>query len=210
MTIRVAVVDDQSLVRGAFTALITAQPDMTSAGEAADGSAGAALAADADVVLMDIRMPRMDGIAATRTIKNRTSAKVLILTTFRDEDLVLRAIEAGTDGFLLKDADPRTLLSAIRALVGGEGFLDPAVTPLVLRAVNRHPTANPTVPATDFTPRETEILDLVRVGKSNRDIARSLFIAETTVKTHVANMLVKTGCRNRVELAVYAGTPPEE
>lgn len=208
MTVRVAVVDDQSLVRSAFAALITAQPDMVSAGEADDGVNGVELAPRADIVLMDIRMPRMDGIEATRKIKQKTRAKVLILTTFREEDLVLRTIEAGADGFLLKDSDPETLLGAIRSLSDGEGFLDPAVTPLVLRAFNRRPTA-PAVPDADFTPREAEILELVRAGRSNRDIARCLVIAETTVKTHVANMLVKTDCRNRVELAVYAGGPPE-
>lgn len=209
MAVRVAVVDDQSLVRSAFAALITAQPDMVSAGEADDGVNGVALAPGADIVLMDIRMPRMDGIEATRKIKQKTRAKVLILTTFREEDLVLRTIEAGADGFLLKDSDPETLLGAIRSLSDGEGFLDPAVTPLVLRAFSRRPATAPAVPDADFTPREAEILELVRAGRSNRDIARCLVIAETTVKTHVANMLVKTDCRNRVELAVYAGGPPE-
>ncbi|HIW90597.1 MAG TPA: response regulator transcription factor [Candidatus Corynebacterium avicola] len=201
------------MVRSAFAALIGAQQDMDCVGEAADGVDGVALAAGADIVLMDIRMPRKDGIEATREIKQKCPARVLILTTFREEDLVLRAIEAGADGFLLKDSDPQTLLGAIRSLAAGEGFLDPAVTPLVLRAFNRRPaseTSTAPAPTPGFTRREAEILELLRVGKSNRDIAKALVIAETTVKTHVANMLDKTGCRNRVELAVYTGESPED
>lgn len=198
MTMRVAVVEDQAMIRTSFAALIAAQPDMTVSGTGANGLEGIELAARSDVVVMDIRMPRLDGIEATRRIaKSPGAPAVLILTTFKEEDLVLRALDAGAAGFLLKDSDPHVLLQAIRCLARGEGYLDPAVTSMVLRHLQR-PTA--VVPSQGFTPREAEILALVREGLSNRDIATRLGIGETTVKTHVKNLLAKTNTSNRVEL----------
>lgn len=198
MTMRVAVVEDQAMIRTSFAALIAAQPDMTVSGTGANGLEGIELAARSDVVVMDIRMPRLDGIEATRRIaKSPGAPAVLILTTFEEEDLVLRALDAGAAGFLLKDSDPHVLLQAIRCLARGEGYLDPAVTSMVLRHL-QWPTA--VVPSQGFTPREAEILALVREGLSNRDIATRLGIGETTVKTHVKNLLAKTNTSNRVEL----------
>ena len=198
MTMRVAVVEDQAMIRTSFAALIAAQPDMTVSGTGAYGFEGIELAARSDVVVMDIRMPRLDGIEATRRIAKMPGAPaVLILTTFKEEDLVLRALDAGAAGFLLKDSDPHVLLQAIRCLARGEGYLDPAVTSMVLRHLQRPAAA---VPPQGFTPREAEVLALVREGLSNRDIAARLGIGETTVKTHVKNLLAKTNTSNRVEL----------
>lgn len=198
MTMRVAVVEDQAMIRTSFAALIAAQPDMTVSGTGAYGLEGIELAARSDVVVMDIRMPRLDGIEATRRIAKMPGAPaVLILTTFKEEDLVLRALDAGAAGFLLKDSDPHVLLQAIRCLARGEGYLDPAVTSMVLRHLQRPAAA---VPPQGFTPREAEVLALVREGLSNRDIAARLGIGETTVKTHVKNLLAKTNTSNRVEL----------
>lgn len=198
MTMRVAVVEDQAMIRTSFAALIAAQPDMTVSGTGANGLEGIELAARSDVVVMDIRMPRLDGIEATRRIAKMPGAPaVLILTTFKEEDLVLRALDAGAAGFLLKDSDPHVLLQAIRCLARGEGYLDPAVTSMVLRHLQRPAAA---VPPQGFTPREAEVLALVREGLSNRDIAARLGIGETTVKTHVKNLLAKTNTSNRVEL----------
>ncbi|ODQ43240.1 DNA-binding response regulator [Corynebacterium sp. HMSC061H03] len=226
--IRVLVAEDQALIRQSFAQLIDAHPQMKVIGAVGDGAEAVRRASGADVVVMDIRMPVMDGIEATRQIVQgvpsggaaRTSTpKVLVLTTFREEDLVLGALEAGAAGFLLKDSNPRELLSAIMRIHRGEGVIDPKVTPMVLRHVSpRAPhsgqparafsthgaDSDPTHTGTQFTPREQEILNLVCQGLSNDEIARRLVVATTTVKTHVKSLLTKTGSRSRVDLVIWA------
>lgn len=226
--IRVLVAEDQALIRQSFAQLIDAHPQMKVIGAVGDGAEAVRIASGADVVVMDIRMPVMDGIEATRQIvqgvpsggATRTSTpKVLVLTTFREENLVLGALEAGAAGFLLKDSNPRELLSAIMRIHRGEGVIDPKVTPMVLRHVSpRAPHSgqparafsthgadpDPTHTGTQFTPREQEILNLVCQGLSNDEIARRLVVATTTVKTHVKSLLTKTGSRSRVDLVIWA------
>lgn len=220
------VAEDQTLIRQSFAQLIDAHPQMQVIGAVSDGAQAVQLAPGADVVVMDIRMPVMDGIKATRRIvrgglaeggTSTTSPKVLVLTTFREEDLVLGALDAGASGFLLKDSDPRELLSAIARIHRGEGVIDPKVTPMVLRHISpRSPrsgqsSTNPltnrsgaSLATTQFTPREQEILGLVCQGLSNDEIARKLVVATTTVKTHVKSLLTKTGSRSRVDLVIWA------
>lgn len=226
--IRVLVAEDQALIRQSFAQLIDAHPQMKVIGAVGDGAEAVRLASGADVVVMDIRMPVMDGIEATRQIAQgapsggmarASTPKVLVLTTFREEDLVLGALEAGAAGFLLKDSNPRELLSAIMRIHRGEGVIDPKVTPMVLRHVSpRAPHSgrpasassthgagsDPTDAGTQFTPREQEILNLVCQGLSNDEIARRLVVATTTVKTHVKALLAKTGSRSRVDLVIWA------
>lgn len=224
--IRVLVAEDQALIRQSFAQLIDAHPQMQVIDAVGDGAQAVQLAPNADVVVMDIRMPVMDGIEATRRIvrgssagsgASATSPKVLVLTTFREEDLVLSALDAGASGFLLKDSDPRELLSAIMRIHSGEGVIDPKVTPMVLKHISPRtpPSAHATAQtaaldpdsshaAAHFTPREQEILGLVCQGLSNDEIARKLFVATTTVKTHVKALLTKTGSRSRVDLVIWA------
>ena len=226
--IRVLVAEDQALIRQSFAQLIDAHPQMKAIGAVGDGAEAVRLASGSDVVVMDIRMPVMDGIEATRQIVRGASSggathasapKVLVLTTFREESLVLGALEAGAAGFLLKDSNPRELLSAIMRIHRGEGVIDPKVTPMVLRHVSPRTTlfeqsasassthgagSDPTDAGTQFTPREQEILDLVCQELSNDEIARRLVVATTTVKTHVKALLTKTGSRSRVDLVIWA------
>lgn len=226
--IRVLVAEDQALIRQSFAQLIDAHPQMKVIGAVGDGAEAVRLASGSDVVVMDIRMPVMDGIETTRQIVRGESSggathasapKVLVLTTFREEHLVLGALEAGAAGFLLKDSDPRELLSAIMRIHRGEGVIDPKVTPIVLRHVSPRttlfeqpasassaggPSSNTTDAGSQFTPREQEILDLVCQGLSNDEIARRLVVATTTVKTHVKALLTKTGSRSRVNLVIWA------
>lgn len=219
--IRVAIVDDQPLLVSAFGALIEAQPDMTVAITATNGrQAVAALRAEpaVDLVLMDLRMPILSGVSAIRELRaapETSGLRLLVLTTFHEEDLVLSALRAGAHGFLLKDAEPDTLLDAIRTVAGGGSWLDPAVTGTVLAHLDA-PEARPAVaavpavgapgPIEPLTDRETDVLRLVCQGLSNAGIANRLYVAESTVKTHVKAVLTKTGCRNRVELVIYALT----
>lgn len=222
--IRVVVAEDQALIRESFARLIDAHPDMHVIASVSNGAEAVRHAAGADVVVMDIRMPVMDGIEATRRIVRGVGSagsasgagskhpKVLVLTTFREEELVLGALDAGASGFLLKDSDPAELLSAIARIHRGEGVLDPKVTPMVLRHIAHagagaghdtgHRAAQAELP--EFTPREREILGLVCEGLSNDEIARRLFVATTTVKTHMKSLLTKTGSRGRVELVIWA------
>ena len=226
--IRVLVAEDQALIRQSFAQLIDAHPQMKVIGAVGDGAEAVRRASGADVVVMDIRMPVMDGIEATRQIVRGASSggathesapKVLVLTTFREESLVLGALEAGAAGFLLKDSNPRELLSAIMRIHRGEGVIDPKVTPMVLRHVSPRTAhfeqsasvssthgadSDPTHTGTQFTPREQEILNLVCQGLSNDEIARRLVVATTTVKTHVKSLLTKTGSRSRVDLVIWA------
>ncbi|SDN93021.1 DNA-binding response regulator, NarL/FixJ family, contains REC and HTH domains [Actinomyces ruminicola] len=250
--LRVAVVDDQQLLVAAFRSLLDAQADMDVVATAHDGRA--ALEAlrqarnrsePADVVLMDIRMPVLDGIGATRGLLSDPElsgsggdrpTRVLMLTTFQEEELVLGALRAGASGFLLKDSGPADLLAAVRAVAAGQAWLDPVVTPYVLRALegdSAQAVGGATAPAADpgavpitapagaasgaragagtgllpgeaLTGRERDVLELVCRGMTNPEIASRLYIAESTVKTHVKALLGHTGCRNRVELVIHA------
>lgn len=202
MVIPIVIAEDQALIRSAFTSLLDAQPDLTVIAAVGDGAAAVEHAPRARVVVMDIRMPLLDGIEATRRIKRHPSSpRILMLTTFREEELVLGALDAGADGFLLKDSEPTQLLDAVRRLARGEGVLDPAVTPLVLRHVHHAPT--PALPP-EFTGREAEVLALLCRGLTNHQIAKRLVVADTTVKTHVKSLLHKTGATNRVNLVIWA------
>ncbi|WP_067810685.1 response regulator transcription factor [Actinomadura kijaniata] len=202
--IRVLVADDQHLVRAGLRVLCESAADMAVAGEAADGREAVALAGRLlpDVVLMDLRMPVLDGAAATeRILAARPATRVLALTTFGDDDHLYPALAAGACGFLLKSAPPGELLDAVRrAAAGGTPFSQEVLGRLVERAVSVRPEADPG----DLTPRERQVLVLVAAGLTNQEIAARLHLGVTTVKTHVAALLAKTGCPNRIRLAVFA------
>ena len=205
--IRVVLVDDQALVRAGFTMLVDSQPDMAVVGEAGDGGEAVALLGktDADVVLMDVRMPRVDGVEATRSITQRgETPRVIVLTTFDLDEYAFAAIKAGASAFLLKDAPPAELLSAIRSVHSGDAVVAPSTTRRLLEHfAAAQPSAPP--PALDgLTDREVEVLRLVARGRSNTEIASELVVAEATVKTHVGRILAKTGTRDRVQLVVLA------
>ena len=205
--IRVLLVDDQALVRAGFKMLVDSQPDMEVVGEAGDGVAAAALveSTDADVVLMDVRMPRVDGVEATRTITARgETPRVIVLTTFDLDEYAFAAIKSGASAFLLKDTPPADLLSAIRSVHSGDAVVAPSTTRRLLEHfAAAQPTAPP--PALDgLTEREVEVLRLVARGRSNTEIATELVVAEATVKTHVGRILAKTHTRDRVQLVVLA------
>ena len=206
--IRVLVVDDQALVRTGFRMIIGAEPDLEVVGDAGDGEAAVALAASQrpDVILMDVRMPVLDGIAATkRIVEQRGDARVLILTTYDLDEYVYDALRAGASGFLLKDAPPEQLIEAIRVIARGEALLAPRVTRrLIEEFARRAPPRAPTGVLDELTEREREVLRLVARGMSNAEIAASLVVGETTVKTHVARILDKLGVRDRVQAVVMA------
>ena len=207
--IRVAVVDDQPLMVSAFAALIRAQPDMLVVGTGANGQEALRLCEHTavDVLVMDVRMPVMDGIEATRLLVERAGTpNILILTTFNTDQLVLDAVAAGACGFLLKDAEPDIVLSGIRAIHRGEAVVSPQAAPALLDAL-RHERTNARGTAIDaLTNREIEVLRLVGQGLTNAEIAAHLVIAQTTVKTHVGSLLAKLGARDRVALAILAHT----
>ncbi len=214
MTIRVYLVDDQELVRAGFRMLIDSQPDLGVVGEAGDGQeAVAALTRDgteADVVLMDVRMPRMDGVEATGLIAGRHDApRVIVLTTFDLDEYAFAAIRAGAAAFLLKDARPEDLLTAIRTVHAGDSVVAPSTTRRLLEHFAAAAPAT-TAPAAAqqrlavLTEREREVLTLVGRGLSNTEIAETFVVAEATVKTHVGRLLAKTGSRDRVQLVVLA------
>lgn len=204
--VRVVLVDDQPLVRAGFAMVIDSQPDLAVVGEASDGLAGIAAAREhrADVVLMDIRMRGLDGIAATRRL---TAAgrlpRVIVLTTFDNDEYLLGAIEAGASGFLLKDAEPEALLAAIRTVHAGDAVIAPRATTRLLAHVRPAPQAPAPLPY-PLTPRETEVLRAIGLGWTNGEIAARFFVSEATVKTHVSRVLAKTGSRDRVQVALYA------
>lgn len=212
MVVRVLVVDDQALVRAGFCALLEATEGLEVVGEAGDGEEAIDLAERLapDVVLMDIRMPRLDGISATRRLTERADPpRVLILTTFDTDDNVFDALEAGAVGFLVKDTPPRQLQDAVRAAVDGGAVISPVTTRrLVERIVASRPAPQePPLPSTaldGLTGREHEVLRMIARGQSNREIAGSLFISELTAKTHVSRVLGKLGLASRVQAAVLA------
>jgi DNA-binding NarL/FixJ family response regulator len=215
MTIRVLLADDQSLVRAGFRMLIESAPDLEVVGEAADGAQAVSLARStrADVVLMDIRMPNLDGVAATRMITeddDLAGVRVLILTTFeRDEEYVFRALRAGASGFLGKSAEPERLLDAIRVVTRGDALLSPTATrTLIARALSGgdpdQPAPIPPERLAVLTERERELVGYVAQGSSNDEIAEQLGLSPLTVKTHVNRAMVKLGARDRAQLVVIA------
>jgi DNA-binding NarL/FixJ family response regulator len=210
VTIRIVLVDDQELVRTGFRMVLDAQPDMTVIGEAADGLAAVefARAHSADVMVMDARMPRMDGVAATRQIRQAGDRpRVLMLTTFDLDEYAFAALKAGASGFLLKDVPPEELLFAIRAVHSGDAVVAPSTTRRLLDRFAPMLPAGDTQAAAeleDLTERERQVLILVAQGLSNAELARRLFVSEATVKTHVGRILAKLGLRDRVQAVVYA------
>ncbi|MEO3743179.1 response regulator transcription factor [Plantactinospora sp. B5E13] len=211
--IRVLIADDQAMVRQGFGALLAAQPDLLVVGDAANGAEAVAATRrlDPDVVLMDIRMPVLDGLAATRQLvgdrPDQDGPRVLILTTFDLDDYVYEALRAGASGFLLKDAPAADLVHAVRVVAAGDALLAPAVTRRLIaefaarpgRADRPRPTS-----LVGLTPRETEVLRLIARGRSNTEIAGDLFVAEQTVKTHVGRILAKLNLRDRAQAVVVA------
>jgi len=212
MTIGVLVVDDQALVRAGFRVLVDSAPDLVVVGEAADGADAVvqAEAARPDVVLMDVRMPVMDGLEATRRITDGDGdhrPRVLILTTFDLDEYVYDALEAGASGFLLKDTPPEELLSAIRVIAGGDALLAPSVTRrLISEFVGRDRAApKPSLSVLEvLTAREREVLALVARGLSNAELAEELCMSTATAKTHVSRVLMKLGARDRTQLVILA------
>jgi DNA-binding NarL/FixJ family response regulator len=209
MSIRVLVVDDQALVRAGFVKLLEPEHDLQVVGEAGDGSEAVEAAARTrpDVILMDIRMPRLDGIEATRRIRaGSRAARVLVLTTYDLDEYVFDALKAGASGFLLKDAPADQLVAAIRVIAAGDALLAPQVTKRLIEEFASRPTPPPGGPAelAELTAREREILTLIARGLTNGEIAGELVLGESTVKTHVGNILSKLSLRDRVQAVVLA------
>ena len=210
MTIRVLIADDQALVRAGFRKLLDSAPGLEVVGEAADGAYAVLQARrlQPDVVLMDIRMPGMDGITATRQIVESCApqVRVLMLTTFPDDEYVLDSLRAGASGFLLKDSPPEHLLEALRVIARGDALLDPAVTRTVVSAVAKGspPFPSATRRIASLTAREVTTLELLATGLSNAEIAQQLVVSEATVKTHVGHLLAKLGLRDRVQAVIFA------
>ncbi len=213
MAVTVVVVDDQAMVRQGFSALLGAQDDISVLGDAADGVEAVALCARVrpDVVLMDVRMPRKDGLRATEEILRASAGsapttRVLMLTTFDIDDYVYQALRIGASGFMLKDAPAEELVRAVRVVAAGEALLAPSVTRrLIAEVTSRHrPRRAEPGELAGLTPREREVLEQVAEGKSNAEIAEHLFVAEQTVKTHVSNVLSKLHLRDRAQAVVYA------
>ncbi len=210
MTISVLLVDDQSLLRMGFRMILEAEPDITVVGEAAEGSSAVALAATLapDVILMDVRMPGMDGLAATAAITAAGPSRVIILTTFDLDAYVHAGLQAGASGFLLKDTEPAQLVGAVRTVAAGDAVLAPSATRRLIETfapllVERDLLRRDAVLA-PLTEREREVLALIAGGLSNREIADSLFLSEGTVKVHVGRILAKLGLRDRVQAVVLA------
>ena len=212
MTIRVLLADDQALLRGTFRLLIDAQPDLDVVAEASNGREAAQLARSerADVVVMDIRMPEVDGIEATRLIaqdEDLAGVKILVLTTFEEDDLVVEALRAGASGFLGKGVEPAQLLEAIRLVAAGEALLSPAATKGLITRLLAQPSPGDLVDPqrlATLTPREREVLALVGTGLANDEIAERLFVTPVTVKTHANRAMAKLGARDRAQLVVMA------
>lgn len=223
--IRVLLVDDQSLVRTGFRLLLESEPGLEVVGEAADGAQAVeqVRALSPDVVCMDLQMPVMDGVAATRAITGDpalAASRVLVLTTFRDDESVRSALAAGASGFLVKNAPPETLLEAVRVIHHGEALLDPSVTRSVIAAMQGQPDGGPGSRRSDavvgvrpgeepaelrrLSEREREVLLGLAEGLSNADIAKRLWVSDATIKTHVSNVLAKLGVRDRIQAVIYA------
>jgi DNA-binding NarL/FixJ family response regulator len=207
--IRIMLVDDQEMVRVGFRMILQAESDLTIVGEAGDGAAAIELAdrAKADVVLMDVRMPNMDGIEACRALRDRhPDTRVMMLTTFDLHDYVHAALRAGASGFMLKDAPAEQLVDAIRIVANGDALLAPSITQVLIDEIARRPLGDrASYPGVDeLTERELEVLRLMANGMSNGEIARSLFLGEATIKTHVGRVLAKLGARDRVQAVVVA------
>jgi len=207
--IRVLIADDQALVRAGFRVLIDSAADLEVVGEAGDGREAVDLArtTDADVVLMDVRMPVLDGLAATRELAGKPDGpRIIILTTFDIDEYVFEALRAGASGFLLKDTEPAELLQAVRIVAGGEALLAPSVTRRLIEEFATRPDPHRTPPAAleVLTEREREVLSLVARGLSNGEIATELFISPATAKTHVSRVMMKLGARDRAQLVVTA------
>ncbi|WP_328540115.1 response regulator transcription factor [Streptomyces sp. NBC_00344] len=208
--IRVLLADDQSLVRAGFRALLGAQPDIKVVGEAADGAQAVVMVRELrpGIVLMDIRMPVLDGLAAARRItddKDLDGVKVVMLTTFELDEYVFEAIRSGASGFLVKDTEPEELLRAVRAVVAGDALLSPGVTRRLIAefaARSKEPSADPDL--AQLTDREREVMALVGLGLSNDEIAGRLVVSPLTAKTHVSRAMVKLGARDRAQLVVLA------
>ena len=212
MTIRVVVADDQALVRSGFTMLLAGEPDIEIVGEAGNGAEAVALTASErpDVVLMDVRMPVMDGIEATRRISEDATlaeTKVVILTTFDLDEYVHEALRAGASGFLLKDTLPVDLLNAVRVVAAGDALISPKITRRLIEEFASRPQPGATAPDAvleQLTDREREVLETVARGHSNAEIAAELFVSHATVKTHISRLLMKLDARDRAQLVMIA------
>jgi DNA-binding NarL/FixJ family response regulator len=207
MMIRVLVADDQSMVRAGFRMLLAEEPDIEVVAEASNGLEAVDKAARfrPTVVLMDIRMPELDGLEATRRILAADdTARILILTTFDLDEYVYEALRAGASGFVLKDDPPEQLLAAIRTVAGGDALLSPAITKRVINQFTRIPQPSPPRELDDLTERELEVFRLIARGHSNAEIGQELYISDTTVKTHITHILQKLSLRDRVQAVVLA------
>jgi DNA-binding NarL/FixJ family response regulator len=207
MSISVVIADDQRMVRAGLRMVIETEPDLTVLGEAGDGAEAVTLARRVrpDVVLMDIAMPRQDGLAATAALlATPNPPRIIVLTTFDTDENLYRALRAGASGFLLKVSSPEHLITAIRVVAAGEALLDPAVTTRVIAAFADRPAPGEPAEPAGLTPREAEVLRLIARGLSNAEIAAALAVGEATVKTHVARVLMKLDLRDRVQAVVYA------
>ena len=212
MTIKVLLVDDQPLLRTGFRLILASEPDIEVVGEASDGETALSQvrALQPDVVLMDIRMPRMDGVEATRLLAEEhgpEGPRVLVLTTYDHDEYVLEALRAGASAFLLKDTPAEDLVEAVRVVSRGEAVVAPSVTRRLLDRFAKHlprPVSSDTATLPELTDREGDVLRLLARGMSNAEIAATLVVSETTVKTHVSNLLAKLGLRDRVQAVVYA------
>jgi DNA-binding NarL/FixJ family response regulator len=208
--IKVVIADDQGLIRVGLRKVLEIEPDTTVVGEAADGEQAVELATrlQPDVVLMDIRMPLLDGIEATRRlVRTHPSIRVLMLTTFGLDNYVFESLRAGASGFMLKDAPPEDIAAAVRIVANGDALLAPSITRSVIEQFARQPAPpppHPPVPVAALTPRERDVLDLLVAGLSNPQICDRLFISDATAKTHVARILQKLGVRDRVQVVIYA------
>jgi len=209
VTVSVVLADDQALVRRGFKLILESEPDIEVVGEAEDGQHAVDVVRRErpDVVLMDIQMPGLDGLEATRRILGdaRNTTRVLILTTFERDDYVFDALQSGASGFLLKTAPPEDLITAVRVVAEGDGLLSPSVTRRVVQEFARH--RRPPEPSADLdrlTERELEVLSRVAEGLSNAEIGEALYVSEATVKTHISNLLSKLGLRDRVQAVIFA------
>ncbi len=207
MSVRVLIADDQALIRAGFSKLLEAESDIDVVGEAVDGAEAieAVRRLGPDLVLMDIRMPKMDGLEATRRIlKSTANTRVLILTTYDLDEYVYEALKAGASGFLLKDSPPEQLIAAIHVVAGGDALLAPEITRRLIEEFARRPMPRSEPRLAQLTPRETDVLKLLARGLSNAEIAVELVLGESTVKTHVGNVLMKLALRDRAQAVVFA------